>query len=404
MSDEAASVPDSETGNVIRLQAPPAGARGKRLSQWLSKQTWRDIPYDETQELQSLVLRTLHRDRSHPGLQDGNKVLWKAHGKRGLLTGDKNWNSPDAFRFGVAMSPSNRGDGDNAAPMNLELRVQSPRRLLKTAQNALTDYLHEVFGDNIPVRFTGPVRLLEGFSWFGPSALKIGADVAAENGMEGPITCFVRKGDDEVVYALVCGHVVGTNGSIPTGKTVNCPSGLVRGRDSHLLGEIVFVQYPETNPKSFADLDMDVGLVKVNETRVPRKTGELNEIPGRNADLIEVKGLTPDDIRTTNLDKTPAATPMKSGIVGPKASFVTANDVGDFVMVENCFEIYGQDNLPFGMPGDSGALLVDSQNRGRATMIAAAMNTAPKIQDEWDNPGYIYSLSEPFDALKLTLI
>ncbi|MCI4644421.1 MAG: hypothetical protein MRY64_06520 [Hyphomonadaceae bacterium] len=397
MSGEATATPsDDDNDNDIPL-------RPNDVVGWHAPGRWRELPADEAYEIQKKALPGLHSDRSQPLRGLGNKALWKPSRGRALLKGDENWRSDEVIRFGVALRPIAPQRGNNESPMNLEIRVQSPRRLLKKSRDALRKYLETKFGAGVPIRFTGPVKLLHGFDWYGSKSLKIGADLATENGVLGPVTCFVRMGGKDAVYALACGHVLSNHGQMRVGRRVLSPSGLTMTSQEEGLGTLEFVQSPETDPQQFPGISMDAGLVDLYKIRIPIDTTELNSIPGRNAKLTQIVGLSPADVRTTHLEKTPAASPSKTGIVGAIVSFLTTNAVGDIVTVRNAFEIEGQGAQPFAKPGDSGALLVDSENRGRAMMIATAVNVAGKNGD-WDNPGYIYSLSEPFEALSLRLV
>lgn len=388
----------SDQRNELLHSLPVDFRKGGRRSQNLSLQDAKWIT-EALFEYLSLATREGALGSSDTAILHGGKSL-----DASSLREISNWRDERVYRIGFELRPQN--NGKNEIVYDIEIHVQSPRMINKSARKSLAELFNYIFADRVHVRFIKPVQLLDGPAWFGPSSLGIGCDIATERGRAGPITCFVHDVNSKTVHAVACGHVLADGVRNVRGRRVFSPTSFLLGEGKGSeFGTVKTWQTPEQINKQIAsNCVLDVALIEINPDRVPSDTSKLNHIPGHDTIMKVARDVLPKDVNELNLTKTPAASPSRRGVVYSLNVLLEGhNSLGDIVQIREAIGLRPEDpGRAFAQSGDSGALLVDSDNRGRAMLIASDVSNTNR--NEFEGRAYAYNLQTALNALDVVLV
>lgn len=246
---------------------------------------------------------------------------------------------------------------------NVAVRIQE--RYKQSDVMNLVEEMREALGEKLDILFTGDVH----------KQLCIGDSVAHRDVTAGTLGGFVRKSSGSDTFLLSNNHVFADENRGQNGDEILHPSrsdGGSTGQNTiaHLSDFIALRE----NAENF----VDVAIASIAEgTRfTPGDLGDLGQLAGVRKGLVNINEKVRKNGRTTKVTSgTVSAVEMDDVLV--KYDTMTCS-------FGNQFEIKG-DNKPFSKGGDSGALVVDSDNKAVALIFAG--------------DGYKVSYANPIDVV-----
>lgn len=205
-----------------------------------------------------------------------------------------------------------------------------------------------------------------------------GGELGAQASNVGTYACMVRDSAGQT-FALTAGHVVsGGTGPVTTGLTVRQPVSFSPGisPDDAVLGKTA-----GGTIGNGLDGFVDFALIKLTNGR----TGSSAAL-----DALTITGeiLPPDlaESRRVEVTKFGATTRRTNAVF----SRMVKSEVVDGMTVRNVLEFKAVSSQPFGLKGDSGALVVSVESASRGTVVGLLFAATPPTPDAPGGRGFVF--------------